>query len=413
MFCSGAELEGFYRLINNDNFGVSNIVEAISADSFSKVPISLEELIVIHDTTKVAPKISSQEFGPITSGENRGFFAHVSLVTDLSPNPMVYGIGDVFFWTRSEGKVETNNVESHRWFDQVQSIESRPSQKKMIHVMDREGDSYEIFSKLVGDGRRFVVRLAHDRLVEGSRFTHLFESINVAEVVAERVVKLSRRKASKLPKKDRIHAPRESRLTKLKMSAQTIQFKVSGWLKRKGKDKGLPEYLALNVVRVIESDPPTGEKPVEWLLVTTEPVDSSENVLKVVDIYRRRWLIEEFFKAMKTGCQLEQRLVSALAPWYRMFCLFMPVAATIMNLRNLEELSLNDCQLLTSPQIQILTKLANKRGQTLNTIRDIKFEIAKLGGHIKYSGPPGWLTLARGYEELLKMEVGWNLHRDM
>lgn len=68
----------------------------------------------------------------------------------------------------------------------------------------------------------------------------------------------------------------------------------------------VPKSLTLNVVEVREVDPPKNEAPVIWRLATTEPVDTEEQVAAVVDAYRQRWLVEEFFKALKTGCRFQQ-----------------------------------------------------------------------------------------------------------
>lgn len=74
----------------------------------------------------------------------------------------------------------------------------------------------------------------------------------------------------------------------------------------------LPASLSLQVVEVREIDPPDGEMPVVWRLVTTEPVDTEEQVAAVVDSYRQRWLIEEFFKVVKTGCRFQRLQLESL-----------------------------------------------------------------------------------------------------
>lgn len=413
IFVDSAELQGFYRLVNNDNFSVDQLVDGVGQEAIAKVPDNIKEVLSLHDTTDVVPRVFSEDFGPLTSEQKRGFRAHVSLLCDLGATPTVYGIGDVHFWSRSIQKKECDSLESARWFDQVQSVETKYLDHNIIHVMDREADSYEIISKLLSSERRFVIRLAHNRLIKDDQFSHLFESLSAAEIIAEREVKLSKRRSSPFFKANKIHPPRKNRASVLKVSAKSVEFKLSGWLKRQGKDVDLPESIRVNVVRVIEASTPEGEKPIQWLLVTSEPIDKPEAILKIVDIYRRRWLIEEFFKALKTGCQLEQRLLSSFESWSKMICLFMPIAVTLMNLRNLEALSIAETEVLNDTQLEILTKLASKGRRPLATVRDVKYEIAKLGGYIRTSGPPGWQILARGYKKLLLMEVGWNLQRDM
>jgi len=43
-----------------------------------------------------------------------------------------------------------------------------------------------------------------------------------------------------------------------------------------------------------------------WSLITTEPIDIRAQIEFNVDAYRIRCGIEDFFKALKTGCQFER-----------------------------------------------------------------------------------------------------------
>src|SRR5882762_3222479 len=74
----------------------------------------------------------------------------------------------------------------------------------------------------------------------------------------------------------------------------------------------VPTSLSLQVVEVREVNPPENEIPIVWRIITTEPVDTEEQVAAVVDAYRQRWLVEEFFKAVKTGCRYEQLQLESL-----------------------------------------------------------------------------------------------------
>ena len=65
--------------------------------------------------------------------------------------------------------------------------------------------------------------------------------------------------------------------------------------------------IELKVVRVWELQPPEGEPSVEWVLLTTETIDTVADLATVVDCYRSRWVIEEFLEALKQGCSLEKR----------------------------------------------------------------------------------------------------------
>jgi len=65
--------------------------------------------------------------------------------------------------------------------------------------------------------------------------------------------------------------------------------------------------VTVNAVLVSEADPPPGDEPVEWLLLTSLPVDDVEQVRQVVQFYCVRWMIEVFFRVLKSGCRVEER----------------------------------------------------------------------------------------------------------
>ena len=93
--------------------------------------------------------------------------------------------------------------------------------------------------------------------------------------------------------------------------------------------------IALNVVRVFEPEPPEGVKPIEWLLCTSEPISTSEEVARIIDWYRARWLIEEFFKALKTGCAFEKLRLEKRTSILNAFAIYLPVAWRLLRLRTL------------------------------------------------------------------------------
>ena len=173
--------------------------------------------------------------------------------------------------------------------------------------------------------------------------------------------------------------------------------------------------LNLNIVEVYEKNPPEGEKPIQWKLVTSEPIHSKEDLEHIVDSYRARWVIEEFFKALKTGCQFEKRQFESAEAWYNCLGLFIPIAIKIYNLREHAKTSANEADNFFTPlQRKLLTVDKKQLNFQMATTQELMFAVAALGGHIKYNGPPGWLTLMRGYEYLLVLEQGYKLaHSNM
>jgi hypothetical protein len=166
---------------------------------------------------------------------------------------------------------------------------------EIIHVMDREADSYRLFEHLRQVGGDFIVRMRHDRCVEDG---HLTEALYDAPIKLHRTVPLSARASKPMP--NYTHRGRVAREAKLVVRCATVQFQPPKYLRES-------EPVELNVVQILEEEPPPGQEPISWVLATSLPVKTSAQVALVLDFYRARWLIEEFHKALKTGCMFEKR----------------------------------------------------------------------------------------------------------
>jgi hypothetical protein len=149
--------------------------------------------------------------------------------------------------------------------------------------MDREGDNYDLLSELSAAQTRFVIRLSHNRALVGER-EKLREVAGRATTLFRREVHVSPRAVGR-PKDH--HAARQAREATLEVSATTVQLSRSS-----NFAPGSPPSLKVHVVTVLERDCPKGEEPIAWYLVTGEPIDTAEQVARVVDAYRARWMIE-------------------------------------------------------------------------------------------------------------------------
>ena len=257
-------------------------------------------------------------------------------------------------------------------------------------------------------GDRFVVRLHYDRRVvpdgEVPAPGRLREALPRTDVRIEREVALSPRRvnAQRTPLLTR-QPPRDGRVATLRFAARPVTLQ-----RPRDHRAPLPATLAVNVVYAWEVNPPVGEPPVEWWLVTTEPVETADQILQVVDWYRTRWLIEEFFKCLKTGCAYEKRQLESLDTLLVALALLAPIAWQLLLLRHLAR-ALPDAPArvaLTARQIRVLRAVGGTLPQRPTT-RDALRAVARLGGHLRQNGEPGWLVLGRGMQKLLRMEAGW------
>jgi hypothetical protein len=160
-------------------------------------------------------------------------------------------------------------------------------------------------------------------------------------------------------------------------------------------------------VHVIERDPPAGEKPMQWMLLTNLAVTTAQEIHFVVDSYCARWVIEEFFKALKSGCAIEKRQLESVATVTNMLAISLPIAWLLLRLRNLSrnEPDRAGASMLPPLMLTCLRVLSLKqRRYTLPenpTCKELAWAIAGLGGHIKNNGEPGFAVLGRGMDSLL------------
>jgi IS4 transposase len=142
-----------------------------------------------------------------------------------------------------------------------------------------------------------VIRLHYDRRVlVGAVKDKLSAMLAEAAVRVVRTVRISRRKKAEKGEASKRNAPREEREATLELRTTTVT------LLRPGRASSPDPFLTVNIVHVVEVDTPPGQERVEWMLATTLPIDSVEDVEFIVDSYRARWVIEEWFRALKTGC---------------------------------------------------------------------------------------------------------------
>jgi hypothetical protein len=408
-------LEGAYRFFNNDGVTPKRILEPHVAATLARMasePVTL----VVHDTSTMSfdPDGVRQGLGRVRS-EGQAFFAHVSLALSGDGTRMPLGVLALVTHTRDAKKKrrlkakDSAHKERDRWGLQVASVSSLDLDRaRLVHVMDREADDFALFAQMVVARDRFVIRLAHDRLLHPTTpdgAGKLAEAVAHTRASAEREVALSRRPVGRRsPKQLGIHPAREGRVAKLAMGATTVVVR-----RPMTQPKTLPATITLNVVRVWEVDAPQGETPVEWLLVTTEPVDTAEQILQVVDWYRARWVIEEFFKALKTGCAYGKRQLETLDGLLNVLATSIPIAWRMLRLRAQARLTphAEATTVLPAPMVDVLLAFTRIKLPPAPNARDVLLAVAALGGHLKHNGDPGWLTLARGYEKLRSLTEGW------
>lgn len=405
-FNTAAELEGFYRFLRSEHVRSEKILEPHLAASCDRAS-QLEECLVIHDTTEFNFSSEREGLGK-TSANGHGYFAHTSLLVapDAARTPL--GVGGLEQYSRQKrrgrstitDRRDDESCEGRRWLRAAEAVETRAAGRfQCIHIADREGDTFHFLHGLLENGSRFVIRVAQDRCLEdefGDR-VRLHEPLLNLKVAATFDIELSARDNSKNRRKARTHPSRRARKVQVSIGATTVTV-----TRPNERQEGTP--IELNLVRVWESRPSTDEPPVEWVLWTTEAIDTPKQMRKVVEYYRCRWVIEEYFKALKTGCNFEKRQLESFQTLTAALAVFAPVAWKLLLLRSLAHSATDHpaIEVLSPIQLKFLEK---KYGKPIESAGDAFKAIAKLGGHLKQNGNPGWQTLGRGYEKLVTGEA--------
>jgi hypothetical protein len=258
---------------------------------------------------------------------------------------------------------------------------------------------------MVQDGVRFVVRATHKRTVTAADgdVQPLSDALARVEGVFERRVTLSARATPPGRPRNR-NLARDTRLAHLSFAATRVTLHRPEGERTKTKKKS----LEVHVVHVHELDVPEGAEPVDWTLYTTEPIATGEDIERVVDFYRARWRIEELFKALKTGCSFEKRQLESMSTLLNALAVFLPIACDLLALRTLAYADpKRPAREVLAPMVLLLLQRHPRTKLPVDaSIHDAMLAVARFGGHIKNNGPPGWLVLGRGYEEVLGLAEG-------
>jgi hypothetical protein len=367
--------------------------------------------LLINDTTEIDYGYSRQVkgLGPTGNGFGRGFFLHSALMVDAA-NGRVDGLaGQKLFYRKSKGKRggarntqrRSADRESVVWGELVDLVGPSPDGVKWVDVDDRGADDIEVFCRIQAQGRSCVIRAARlNRWLltpEGRRvqLDALLKSLPLAGMRT-------------LPVKAKGDQPArtanlELRFAEVRMPLPSV---LTPWLKEHRPEKP----LQLWVVELREVQPPAGIQGLRWVLYTFEHVDNPVAADQIIGWYKCRPIVEEYHKALKTGCHVEQRHYQTAARLERVTALLSVVAVRLLQLKTAARETPDRPAAEVAPaQWVSLVQVARKKPVNPRlTIREFLRAVAGLGGHLgrKRDGEPGWITVWRGFEKLMLLARG-------
>ena len=238
-------------------------------------------------------------------GSARGLFVHAAVAFTQGRRPL--GVSGLESWARPEAEPQAERgKESRRWlrrFDQGRELGRLSAGTRVVVVGDRESDIYELlqWQSRHREEAGLVVRAnwSRQRQVKvwdaalGASMLRTLESQPDFEepVVTGREIFIDAQGGR------RARAARTA-VTELRIGQVELQ-----------PPRGRPQDAPLTawVVRVLETDPPAGQEPLEWLLVSSEGGPTAEWAERIVGWYEARWGIEEYFRVLKMGTRIEDR----------------------------------------------------------------------------------------------------------
>lgn len=423
IFDDGAELESAYRFFSNPNLSFQDLLKPHTDETIARCEHYARELICIQDTSAFVFSGERRGLGFINPN-SRGFLGHFALAVSRreGETPIPMGVVAASTWIRTTPRCHkdipqhqlrsSGDSESLRWLKTTRQVEeSFKGRASLIHVMDREGDIYDSLSVMVAENMRFVVRAMSNRIIDSEEaiFHLLYDALDGLPVRYRDTVSVSPRKASKLPKQKKAYPERQGRQAEVCVSATTVTLR-----RPRSSSNEYAEKTSLHVVHVFEPNAPVGEDPVEWILLTDEPITTEAGLRGVVECYRQRWIIEEFFKAIKTGCAYEKRQLETYEALQNALAMTLPLAWSMLLLRaqSRSNVPVPATAIVDPFRLQVLRAHAVRyKLPEQPTLKDVAYAVAGMGGHLKRNGPPGWQTLRRGFEKLLTLEEGWMMSR--
>jgi hypothetical protein len=424
--CGGyAETMAAYRFFDSKKTTPTKVLQPHRHATLERIRAA-KVVIAAQDTTEVDLTRKQEKVGGPLNDKNRwGIYVHPVLV--MTPQRVPLGVVDPLMWSRDPAELAKDpkerkrerrkkpfaEKESYRWlqgYETACQLAAEAPNTTVVSVSDSEGDIYECFvAGVAGTGPRaeWIVRGCQDRsLQEGEK--SLMQLLACRVPLGEMTIWVSKREASTGDGRKR-RQPRESR--KANVTVRAVRSLLSP-PDRTGQTKLSPVYV--NVILVREENPPPGEEPIEWLLITSLPITKFDEVCTAIGYYCCRWEIEVYFRVLKSGCKIEDLQFERDDRLQVCLAMYLIVAWRVLHVLMLgRECPKMHCDaVFTEAEWKSVYVIANNTiaPQTPPTLEEIIPLIASLGGYLgrKHDGPPGPQTMWIGLQRMRDFALAWD-----
>ena len=405
----------FTRFLRNGSVTASEMVAHAAERTAARA--AGRDVVVIQDTSELAlggRRAKANGYGPVgKGGALRGLLLHAVLAVDAGTGG-VLGLVDARVWNRKGGKVtdrrsrKTSNKESQRWLDgTMRAGEVLAGAAHLTGVSDRESDIYEHFARRP-DNVHLIVRACQNRKIE----TDDADQVNLLFSHVDGLPEQGRF-GVRIPA-----APgRKARTTELAVRFSRLVLRKP----LHGAAADLPATIALTMVDVRETSTPQDGKPIHWRLLTMHAVTNLDGARRIVELYRMRWTIEEFFHTLKTaGFDIEAADIGDPKIMIKFVTAVTVAAVTVMQLVKARDGTTDqvladafdpaDQPILEALSVQLEGKTARQKNpHPKGSLAFAGWVIGRLGGWTGYYGKPGPRVMRQGLDDFQRIKYGTTL----
>lgn len=448
--CGGFnETMAAYRFFDNEKVTAERILAPHAEQTLTRIAAQ-PVVLLVQDTTELdftRPQLQMQGAGAMDGSSRCGAFLHPLVA--FTPDGTPLGTCWASMWTRDEPPEETpeqkskrrkatpiEEKESQRWIDGVREackVASQVPTVKCVCIADSEADIYELFTErrekpLTESSNagsiHWLVRACQDRAIipdaanntenaeeNADSARHLRAAVELQPVLFTQEISVRGRPAPKVSCEKRSRRqPRASRTTQVEVRATTVT------LRGPNRPGGKLPSVTVNVVQVREINPPADDVPVEWLLITTLPIASAEQVREIIQYYSVRFMIEVLFRVLKSGCRVEERRFEHIDRMLPCVAMYLIAAWRTLMVCRLGRSSPDlDCEAIFDPaewkSVWMAVK-GTKPPRRAPKLSEFLPVLAQLGGYVNYPNrkdPPGAQTIWLGLQRMYDLALAWNL----
>jgi hypothetical protein len=337
--CEGETIAA-YRFFDNEAVECEELLRPHIAATKGRMRVQPVALIV-QDTTELDYTDHPPQDARCLNSEQRfGLYEHLHLA--VTPDKLPLGVVGVEFFdrapeslgkTRERATLPIQEKESFRWLKGYRlacALAAECPDTQIVSVADREGDLYDIFveaQEQSGPRAEYLIRAKehrctqeHDLEAGPAVYKKVCDEVSCSEIRATRTIELRQ-----TPK-------RAARQAYLEIRAMQVVVKPPH------ARSHLPS-VTYNVVLAEEVGGPGDGTDLRWLLITTLPITTPEDILRVLDYYVARWIVEVFFRMLKTGCQVEKIQLETTARLKRCLAFYQIIAWRVLFLTYLNRSS--------------------------------------------------------------------------